>query len=131
MVLLYIFIAIIAFILLVLGVGKLLLWISESMLYNSIEVKYQDAEFISDTHQVPPEWRKKNNTQNSATDFMYGGGGSIQIPNSEWRKHIRRLKKLIRHFKNTQIISDEATRRLILSGLENAKKEWVSESRKK
>lgn len=131
MVLLYIFIAIIAFILLVLGVGKLLLWISESMLYNSIEVKYQDAEFISDTHQVPPEWRKKNNTQNSAADFMYGGGGSIQIPKSEWRKHIRRLKKLIRHFKNTQIISDEATRRLILSGLENVKKEWVSESRKK
>ena len=131
MVLLYIFIAIIAFILLVLGVGKLLLWMSESMLYNSIEVKYQDAEFISETHQIPPEWRKKKNRQNSVTDFMYGGGGSIQIPKSEWRKHIRRLKKLIRHFKNTQIISDEATRRLILSGLENAKKEWVSESRKK
>lgn len=131
MILLYMFIAIIVFVLLVLGVGKLLLWMSESMLYNSIEVKYQDAEFISETHQIPPEWRKKKNRQNSATDFMYGGGGSIQIPNSEWRKHIRRLKKLIRHFKNTQIISDEATRRLILSGLENAKKEWVSESRKK
>lgn len=127
----FIFITIIVFVLLILGVGKLLLWISESMLYNSIEVKYQDAEFISDTHQVPPEWRKKNNTQNSATGSMYDGGGSIQIPKSEWRKHTRRLKKLIRHFKNTQIISDEATRRLILSGLENVKKEWVSESRKK
>ncbi len=75
---------------------------------NGIEKKHMAAEYIIDTGLVPEQWVE-------------------ELPDNgekQKEKALKRIDKLIKHFKNSRLVEDDETRETLIKQLKKNKKRW-------
>ena len=92
---------------------------------DTIHKLHKSAEFIIDTHKVPPFWREVLEKRLSR---LQRKGDEKVLRNAKTaarRRCLGQLKKLITYFQKSSTITDEEAREIVLSELNAAYEEWL------
>ncbi len=91
--------------------GLLIVRYAQFVLTRLVERKHMAAEIIIQSGTVPPWWKR----------------GAARIPAGYAKlRAISRLRSVIRYFRTTPMVEDEATRRRIIAALEETLDRWKS-----
>ncbi len=90
---------------------KLILFYTKTMIQIAVDHKHRETEIITESGLVPPQWK-------NALLVRFGSPGV-----AKWFA-MRRLRKLISYFRHTPLVSDEASREIVLRKLLMIQETW-------
>lgn len=94
---------------------------------ESINRIHRDTEFIINTCKVPKEWQIPWEKRMRKLETGQAGSASRdRIEKSAHHQSLKRVHKLILHFKRTSMIADEEARELVVKELQEVYNQWQS-----
>jgi hypothetical protein len=101
------------------------IWYMNFLLKHLVGKKHEAIEFILNTTTAPISWSKKYNQKMVAFDQLGGHNPEIKrVQNRAKKVYLRKIDKLIRYMKISNLVEDENARNQVISQLEYARSQW-------